>query len=114
MLCALVALAGFLGVSYLLIFIVPKFEQMFLDLGIALPNSTIICIKAANYGLGYILLVIGLAEVVKEILIEDIGVRVLMSLIGIVISIVVGGYVYLATVKPLVEMIERLNAGSAT
>jgi len=113
-LCTIVSCLLMLYVAYLMIFVVPKFEQIFRDLNIKLPASTVICIDLVNWGLGYAIIVMVIAMVIKEFFIKSVASRLGISIIGILICGAVWGYVQMAMFQPLITIIDQLNDGGAT
>ncbi len=113
-LCTIVSCLLMLYVAYLFIFVVPKFEQIFRDLNIKLPASTVFCLDLVNWGFGYAILALMIGIVIKEFMISNVATRMGISIIGILICGIIWGYVQIAMFQPLVTIIGQLNDGSAT
>jgi len=67
--------------------IVPSFELLFIRESITPPTSTSICFHASRYGLGYFLIALCTAVLVKERMIADVMRRVMISGVVIVLAL---------------------------
>jgi hypothetical protein len=107
--CSVMATVGILYGAYVFIIVVPRYEMIFKDLGMAIPVVTVLCIQSSRYGLGYGLLAVIPFLMLKELLIGNENVRLTLSFAALALVLMVIGCAQIAMTAPLITIIQSLG-----
>ena len=111
--CTCLSTIGLWYSAYVFLMIIPKFEIIFKDLGIRLPESTSLFIALSHCSFGYVLVLAGILMIAKELIMSE-KTRLVLSLVGILFTLLLVVLIQSAMLQPLVEIVRQLDTKNAT
>ena len=106
---ASLAAAVMLALCYVVLFVVPKFEQIYRDLNIKLPITTMSMLFMANWGLWLVYLVLGVGVILTECYYSGRTAKICFNVGLLVMGLILGMLVVVGLFAPLISVVEVLG-----